>query len=156
MLTEAGTDGAMLATAEAVVEYGRSWARRLAGAGPLAVIVLVGELGAGKTTFAKGLAEGWNVAAAEEVTSPTYTLIHEYRRGERSFYHLDLYRIETAAQLETLGVEDLLQPPPAPERRLMAIEWGERVEAQLPRPYLRLEIAPDARERRRVTAAWVE
>jgi tRNA threonylcarbamoyladenosine biosynthesis protein TsaE len=113
---------------------------------PLNVILLVGELGAGKTTFMKGVAEGWRVAAAHQVTSPTYTLIHEYHAPGRSLYHLDLYRIETQAQLETLGLEDLITPPPAPEHRLIAIEWAERIAAQLvsiPRWQVTLEPAAD-------------
>jgi len=113
---------------------------------PLNVILLVGELGAGKTTFMKGVAEGWQVAAARQVTSPTYTLIHEYHAAGRSLYHLDLYRIETQAQLETLGLEDLIAPPPPPEQRMIAIEWAERIAAQLssiPRWQIKLETNAD-------------
>lgn len=136
-----------------------AFGRRLAGELPdFAVLVLVGELGAGKTTLMKGVAEGWEVARAEEVTSPTYTLIHEYRRGTRSLYHLDLYRIETQAQRETLALDEILQPPAEGERKLVAIEWGERLEAELPRPYLRLRLEAgweESGEVRRLERAWV-
>ncbi|MGH9519227.1 MAG: tRNA (adenosine(37)-N6)-threonylcarbamoyltransferase complex ATPase subunit type 1 TsaE [Terriglobales bacterium] len=138
-------------SAEALVARGRELARELPA---FSVLVLVGDLGAGKTTLMKGVAEGWDVARAEEVTSPTYTLIHEYRRGHRSLYHVDLYRIETGAQRATLPLDDLLRPPASGEHKLVAIEWGERIEAELPRPYLRLELdAPDP-DRRCLRLVW--
>lgn len=147
------------------VEEVQAYARELAADLPrFTVMVLVGALGAGKTTFMKGLAAGWGVADAAEVTSPTYTLIHEYHapaqasgRGARTLYHLDLYRIETGAQLATLGLDDILRPPAEGEAKLIAIEWGERIEATLPRPYLRIEIVPDPTgnaETREITANW--
>lgn len=139
-------------SAEALEEQGRLLARALP---PFAVVVLIGELGAGKTTLMKGVAEGWEVASADEVTSPTYTLIHEYQRGGRRLLHLDLYRIETGAQLETLGLDDVLRPPESGERKLVAIEWGERVEDQLPRPYVRLEITPTGGGSRHLRLSWV-
>jgi tRNA threonylcarbamoyladenosine biosynthesis protein TsaE len=139
-------------SAEALEEQGRLLARALP---PFAVVVLIGELGAGKTTLMKGVAEGWEVASADEVTSPTYTLIHEYQRGGRRLLHLDLYRIETGAQLETLGLDDVLRPPESGERKLVAIEWGERVEDQLPRPYVRLEITPTGGGIRHLRSSWV-
>lgn len=141
-----------LATAAATRTCGRRLAR---GLPPFAIVVLVGELGAGKTTLMQGLAVGWGVASVHEVTSPTYTLIHEYRRGSRSLYHLDLYRIDTAPQLATLGLEDIFVPPPPGDSKLVAIEWGERIEAQLPRPYLRLALAATTDDRRGLTATWV-
>jgi tRNA threonylcarbamoyladenosine biosynthesis protein TsaE len=140
-------------SAEALQAYGRRLAAELP---PFAILVLIGELGAGKTTLMKGVAEGWGVAAADEVTSPTYTLIHEYQRERRSLLHLDLYRIETGAQLETLGLDDVFAPPGNGERKLVAIEWGERVEAQLPRPYRRLEIGVEADGGRRVRSQVME
>lgn len=141
-----------LESAEALQAYGRRLAAELP---PFAIVVLIGELGAGKTTLMKGVAEGWGVASGDEVTSPTYTLIHEYQRGERSLYHLDLYRIETGAQLETLGLDDVFHAPASGEHKLVAIEWGERVEAQLPRPYLRITITPSTETQRHVRAEWV-
>lgn len=140
------------ASPEALEQWGRELAAELP---PFTVIVLVGELGAGKTTLMKGIAEGWGVARAEEITSPTYTLIHEYRRGPRALYHLDLYRIETAPQLATLGLDDLLAPPDAGQQKLIAIEWGERLEPQLARPYLRIELSHASADTRAAAARWV-
>lgn len=135
----------------------RAWGRQLAAALPaFTILVLVGELGAGKTTLMQGVAAGWGVAREDEIASPTYTLIHEYRRGRRWLLHLDLYRVETGAQLDTLGLEDVLLPPPPGEEKLVAIEWGERLEASLPLPYLRATITTDrATGVRSVTPAWI-
>ncbi|MHB8301543.1 MAG: tRNA (adenosine(37)-N6)-threonylcarbamoyltransferase complex ATPase subunit type 1 TsaE [Acidobacteriaceae bacterium] len=97
---------------------------------PPKVLVLRGDLGAGKTTLVKGIAAALGAAEPEEVTSPTFTLIHEYagRSVEREnldatvlLYHLDLYRIEGQRQLDTLGIEELMTP-----QGLMLIEWGEK------------------------------
>jgi len=86
------------------------------------LVLLRGDLGAGKTTLAKGIAEGLNAASQEDVTSPTFTLIHEYRGPEINIFHVDLYRIETARELETLGLDELLAEP----GNLVLIEWGEK------------------------------
>lgn len=139
------------ASAEALQAWGRDLAAQLPDT---VLLILTGKLGAGKTTLMKGLAEGWGVAQAAEVTSPTYTLIHEYQRGDRWLYHLDLYRIETGAQLETLGLEDLLVEPPAGEKRLVAVEWGEKMAEYWPRPYLQITITEDG-EGRRIEPAWI-
>ncbi|HUX67938.1 MAG TPA: tRNA (adenosine(37)-N6)-threonylcarbamoyltransferase complex ATPase subunit type 1 TsaE [Terriglobales bacterium] len=141
-----------LPTPEATQDFGRRLAAQLP---PFALLVLVGDLGAGKTTLMQGLAAGWGVAREDEVASPTYTLIHEYHRGPRSLFHLDLYRIETAPQLATLGLEDLWLAPPPGQSKLVAIEWGERLEALLPRPYLRLALRVDAADHRHLAATWV-
>src|SRR5689334_10197690 len=74
---------------------------------PPKLVVLRGELGAGKTTLVKGIAEGFQVASGEDVTSPTFTLVHEYRGPAVTLYHVDLYRVDTLAELETLGLDDL-------------------------------------------------
>ncbi|MGH9475499.1 MAG: tRNA (adenosine(37)-N6)-threonylcarbamoyltransferase complex ATPase subunit type 1 TsaE [Terriglobales bacterium] len=134
----------------------RAWGRQLAAELPaFSVLILVGELGAGKTTLMQGLAVGWGVASENEIASPTYTLIHEYQRGRKWLLHLDLYRVETGAQLDTLGLEEVLLPPLVGEEKLVAIEWGERLEGHLPRPYLRIAISADrATEARTVTPEW--
>lgn len=94
--------------------------RQLAGELPArAVVLLVGNLGAGKTALAKGILEGLGVAAPEEVTSPTFTLIHEY--GDGRAYHIDLYRLETAPQVHALGLEEILD-----RDAVVLVEWGER------------------------------
>jgi tRNA threonylcarbamoyladenosine biosynthesis protein TsaE len=101
-------------SAEETVALGRKLALDLA---PPLIVLLRGDLGAGKTTLVKGLAEGFQAAAAEDVTSPTFTLIHEYRGPRVTLYHIDLYRIDTERELETLALDDLLAPN---------IEWGEK------------------------------
>ncbi|HEU5403107.1 MAG TPA: tRNA (adenosine(37)-N6)-threonylcarbamoyltransferase complex ATPase subunit type 1 TsaE [Terriglobales bacterium] len=88
------------------------------------IVLLRGDLGAGKTTLVKGIAEGFQAATQEDVTSPTFTLIHEYRGAERTIYHIDLYRIDTERELATLGLEDLSNE----EGAILLIEWGEKFE----------------------------
>jgi tRNA threonylcarbamoyladenosine biosynthesis protein TsaE len=84
-------------------------------------VLLQGDLGAGKTTLVKGIAEGFEAALAEDVTSPTFTLVHEYRGPRITLYHIDLYRIDTQRELETLGLDDLLAP-----NCILLIEWGNK------------------------------
>ena len=96
--------------------------RRLAGElTPPKLVVLRGELAAGKTTLVKGIAEGFRAASQEDVTSPTFTLIHEYRAPEVTVYHVDLYRVDTQRELETLGIDDLFD-----DRSVVLIEWGDK------------------------------
>jgi len=90
---------------------------------PPKVVVLTGDLGAGKTTLIKGLAEGFQAESEDNVTSPTFTLIHEYRGPKATLYHIDLYRVDSPRQLETLGIDDLRD-----ERSLILLEWGEKFE----------------------------
>ena len=90
---------------------------------PPKVVVLRGDLGAGKTTLVKGIAEGFHAACEEDVTSPTFTLIHEYRGPSAAVYHIDLYRVDTQRELETLGLDDLMV-----ENSVLLIEWGEKFE----------------------------
>ena len=105
-------------SAEETIDLGRQLAHELA---PPRLVLLRGELGAGKTTLVKGIAEGFRAASQEDVTSPTFTLVHEYRGPEASVYHIDLYRIDTERELETLGLDDLFG-----DRNLLLIEWGEK------------------------------
>src|SRR6266568_1486362 len=84
-------------------------------------ILLYGDLGAGKTLFSKGLADGFGVADTDEVTSPTFTLINQYS-GRVKVYHIDLYRIETGA-LEGLGLDEIFDDPGA----AVIIEWADRL-----------------------------
>jgi len=105
-------------SAEETIAFGRSLAAELS---PPLIVLLRGDLGAGKTTLVKGIAEGFGAARAEDVTSPTFTLVHEYRGPHITLYHIDLYRIDTQRDLETLGLDDLLAP-----NSLLLIEWGEK------------------------------
>jgi tRNA threonylcarbamoyladenosine biosynthesis protein TsaE len=88
---------------------------------PPKVVLLRGNLGAGKTTIVKGIAQGFEAAEEEDVTSPTFTLIHEYRGPKVALFHIDLYRIDTQRELETLGLDDLIT-----ENSVLLIEWGEK------------------------------
>jgi len=103
---------------EATFDY----ARRLAAAMPLpAHILLFGDLGAGKTTFTRGLASGFGVEAVDDVSSPTFTLINQYQ-GRMKIYHIDLYRVEDG-KLDGLGLEDIFDDPQA----AVIVEWAERL-----------------------------
>ena len=111
---------------------------RLAGELPShAAVLLIGNLGAGKTTLAKGIVNGLGAATPEEVSSPTFTLIHEYGRG---VYHIDLYRLEEPREVETLGLEELFD-----REAVVLIEWGERFPQFLPveRTEIRLRATGD-------------
>ncbi len=90
---------------------------------PPKLVLLRGELGAGKTTLIKGIAEGFRAAAQEDVTSPTFTLIHEYRGPGVAVYHIDLYRVDTPRELMTLGIDDLFD-----DDAVLLIEWGDKFE----------------------------
>ena len=103
---------------EETIVFGRSLAAELS---PPLIVLLRGDLGAGKTTLVKGIAEGFGAARAEDVTSPTFTLVHEYCGPGVTLYHIDLYRIDTQRDLETLGLDDLLTP-----NSILLIEWGEK------------------------------
>lgn len=107
-------------SAEETVEIGKSLAQQLL---PPKVVVLRGELGAGKTTMVKGIAEALSAAEQQDVTSPTFTLVHEYRGPKVRLFHIDLYRIDTQRELETLALDDLLE-----DDSLLLIEWGEKFE----------------------------
>ncbi len=105
------------------------------------VVLLIGNLGAGKTTLAKGLALGLGAAVPDEVTSPTFTLIHEYGNA---VYHIDLYRLDTAREVASLGLDDFFDRDDA----VVLIEWGERFPELMPaeRIEIRIEGHGDERE----------
>jgi len=105
-------------SAEETIAFGRTLADLLP---PPKLVLLRGELGAGKTTLVKGIAAAFDAAAEEDVTSPTFTLVHEYRGPRANLYHIDLYRVDTPRELETLGLDDLRS-----EDSILLIEWGEK------------------------------
>jgi len=88
---------------------------------PPKLVLLRGDLGAGKTTLVKGIASAFDAAAEEDVTSPTFTLIHEYRGPRANLYHIDLYRIDTQRELDTLALDDLRSSD-----SILLVEWGEK------------------------------
>jgi tRNA threonylcarbamoyladenosine biosynthesis protein TsaE len=103
---------------EETIAFGRRLAAELS---PPLLVLLRGSLGAGKTTLVKGIAEGFQAASAEDVTSPTFTLVHEYRGPTVTLFHIDLYRVDTQRQLETLALDDL-----SASNSILLIEWGEK------------------------------
>jgi len=105
-------------SAEETIAFGRTLTDLLA---PPKLVLLRGDLGAGKTTLVKGIAAAFEAAAEEDVTSPTFTLVHEYRGPRANLYHIDLYRVDTPRELETLGLDDLRS-----ESSILLIEWGEK------------------------------
>jgi tRNA threonylcarbamoyladenosine biosynthesis protein TsaE len=106
---------------------------------PGGVLVLIGVMGAGKTTFTKGLARGLGFAG--EVTSPTYTYIHEYPTPHGTLAHIDAYRLEPAARLWQMGLTELLE-----RSYLTVIEWGEPLIDDLENAMVvRLEVVPEGR-----------
>ena len=107
-------------SAEETIALGRELSAQLR---PPKTVVLTGDLGAGKTTIIKGIAEGAKAESQENVTSPTFTLVHEYRGPGVTLYHIDLYRVDSPRQLETLGIDDLRD-----ECSVILLEWGEKFE----------------------------
>ena len=112
------------------------------------LILLIGDLGSGKTTLAKGIISGLGAAPVEDVASPTFTLIHEYGRTPKVF-HIDLYRLDRVPELETLGLDDLWD-----QNAVVLIEWGEKFAPQLPpeRVEVHLEYLND--QERHITVVW--
>jgi len=107
-----------------------------ATAGRGLVVSLVGPLGAGKTVFVKGLAEGLGIEPAA-VSSPSFTIVNEYTaRGKRRLAHVDLYRVESGRELEDAGFLDLLEPG-----AVVAVEWGDRLPEVLPEDRLEIRLA---------------
>lgn len=120
--------------------------RELAGElQPPCLVLLKGDLGSGKTTLAKGIVAGLGAAREEEVTSPSFTLVHEYG-GDRKVFHVDLYRIENSRELATLGLEELWS-----EDAIVIVEWGEKLWDNAPAPSVIIRLEHTSREERRIT-----
>ena len=122
-------------------EAGRQLVRQLSGK---AVVLLIGNLGAGKTTFTKGMVEQLGVGYADDVSSPTFTLIHEYGHPPK-LYHIDLYRLEEAQEVASLGLDEIFD-----RNAIVVIEWGERFPALMPkdRVEVRIDYAEEEDSRR--------
>lgn len=109
------------------------------------LILLSGDLGAGKTTLTKGIAAGAGAAREDDVTSPTFTLVHKYE-GKTRVYHVDLYRIGDAHDLETLGLEDIFS-----ERAIVIVEWPDRLKMHTGWPVVRIQLEHVAEDVRRIS-----
>jgi tRNA threonylcarbamoyladenosine biosynthesis protein TsaE len=120
----------ILRSPEETVALGHAFAGRV---GPNDVLALSGDLGAGKTHFVKGLAAGLSVSTP--VTSPTFTLLHEYRGGRLPVFHFDFYRLETAEEALGIGLDDYLMAG-----GVVVIEWAEKFAELLPPTTRRLEL----------------
>ncbi len=105
-------------SAEETIAFGSTLGELLA---PPKLVLLRGDLGSGKTTLVKGIAQAFHAAREEDVTSPTFTLIHEYCGPGATLYHIDLYRVDTMRELQTLALDDLMA-----EDSILLIEWGEK------------------------------
>src|SRR5580698_1695192 len=122
------------------IELGRRIAHQLP---KRAVVLLIGNLGAGKTTLAKGIISGLGVAEPEDVVSPTFTLIHEY--GEGRVYHIDLYRLDRAEEAATLGLDEIFD-----REAVVLIEWGERFPQLLPEQRMEIRLEALSADGRRI------
>ena len=129
-------------SAEETVEFGRQLAKQIK---PPCLILLEGELGSGKTTLVKGMVAGLGAAREEEVTSPSFTLVHEYGH-ERKVYHVDLYRIEGARDFASLGLDDLCE-----ENATVIVEWGERISDNALGLQWRIRLEYVTSDKRRIT-----
>jgi tRNA threonylcarbamoyladenosine biosynthesis protein TsaE len=129
-------------SSEETIRRGRELGAQLVG--PV-LVLLSGDLGAGKTTLTKGIVSGLGAAEEEEVTSPTFTLVHRYGRDAR-VYHVDLYRIEGARDLDTLGLEDLFAQP-----AVVIVEWAEKLTLRTDWPIVRIHLEHAGDDTRRIS-----
>jgi len=125
---------------------GESLARRI---GPGTVLAFYGDLGAGKTTFTRGLAKGLGIQS--QITSPTYTIVNEYETGEMPLIHFDMYRLRSADDLFEIGWDDYLE-----RGAVLAVEWSEHVEAAFPPGTVRIQIEKDGDTTRVITITGLE
>ena len=130
-------------SADETIAFGRTLADLLA---PPKLVLLRGDLGAGKTTLVKGIAAAFQAADEEEVTSPTFTLIHEYRGPKANLYHIDLYRIDTPRELDTLALDDLRS-----ENSILLIEWGEKFSRFVRERDIEISLKREGENGRRIT-----
>lgn len=136
------TEEVITHSAEETIAWGRRLAERLKA--PV-LVLLSGELGSGKTTLTKGIVAGLHAAQEDEVTSPTFTLVHEYGSGKKVF-HGDLYRVESFHDFETLGLEDVFAEP-----AVLILEWSEKFPLKAPWPQVRVRLEHLGGDARRIT-----
>lgn len=129
-------------SAEETTAWGREFAKKLSAP---TLVLLTGDLGTGKTTLTKGIVAGLGAATEEEVTSPTFTLVHVYGKNKKVF-HADLYRIESFHDFETLGMEDMFETP-----GIAILEWSERFPLNAPWPQIRVQLEHLGQDQRRIT-----
>lgn len=118
-------------SSDETIARGRELASRLK---PPLLVLLTGELGAGKTTLAKGIISGLGAAREEDITSPTFTLVHVFS-GKVKVFHVDLYRIADAHDFHTLGLEDIFDEP-----AIVLVEWPDRLRLHTDWPVLRIRL----------------
>ena len=128
-------------SAEETIAFGRALAGKLEA--PV-LVLLSGELGTGKTTLTKGIVAGLDAAAEDEITSPTFTLVHEYGK-ERKVFHGDLYRVESFHDFETLGLEDVFARP-----AVVILEWSEKFPLKTAWPQVRVRLEHLGGDARRI------
>ncbi len=129
-------------SAEETMRWGRAFSKRLNA--PV-LVLLAGDLGTGKTTLTKGIVAGLGAANEDDVTSPTFTVVHVYGKPPK-VYHADLYRIESFHDFETLGMEDMFTIP-----SVAILEWSERFPLQSPWPEIRVRLEHLGGDARRIT-----
>jgi tRNA threonylcarbamoyladenosine biosynthesis protein TsaE len=129
-------------SAEETTGWGREFAKRLR---PPTLVLLTGDLGSGKTTLTKGIVAGLGAAKEDDVTSPTFTLVHVYGKTAK-VYHADLYRIESFHDFETLGLEDMFSTA-----SIAILEWSERFPLPSPWPQVRIRLEHLGGDTRRIT-----
>lgn len=135
-------------SAEETTRWGREFAKRLH---PPVLVLLTGDLGSGKTTLTKGIVAGLGAASEDEVTSPTFTLVHVYGAVDAGkVYHADLYRIENFHDFETLGLEDVFARP-----AVVILEWSERFPLHSPWPQFRVRLEHLGGDARRIAVTTV-
>ena len=129
-------------SAEETIAFGRTLAELLA---PPKLVLLRGDLGAGKTTLVKGIAAAFEAAAEDDVTSPTFTLVHEYHGPRANLYHIDLYRVDTQRELDTLALDDLRS-----DDSILLIEWGEKFPRLVRERDVEISLDRDGETRRKI------
>jgi tRNA threonylcarbamoyladenosine biosynthesis protein TsaE len=131
LLPALAPQGRLALTQEELIDWGRRFGRQVT---PPLIVALRGDLGAGKTTLARAICEGFGVQ--EDVTSPTFAIVHEYHAAKAPVYHLDLYRLERRSELQNVGWDDIMQAD-----ALVLIEWPDRAGDLLPPGHVAIELS---------------